>query len=64
MEKDESGRLARFASRFGGAVEEEAGAGKGGKKEQGQYGVESDLSFLEGVSLQSPGTALGKRDIV
>ncbi|ORY62714.1 hypothetical protein BCR35DRAFT_308946 [Leucosporidium creatinivorum] len=57
VEKDESGRLARFASRFGGAPVE-------GEKEKGQFGVESDLSFLEGVTTQSPGTALGKRDIV
>lgn len=61
MEKDESGRLARFASRFGGAPAE--GANEKESKEA-QFGVESDLSFLEGVSIQSPGTALGKRDIV
>lgn len=50
VELDESGRLARFASRF--ATEEE------------QFAPEADLSFLEGETLQSPGTALGKRDIV
>lgn len=61
MEKDESGRLARFASRFARGGEK---ATDGKEEKGGQFGVESDLSFLEGVSVQSPGTALGKRDIV
>lgn len=74
IDKDESGRLARFAARFaqgqptrsrsaarGGGAGVEADAGGA---DAGQFGVESDLAFLEGVSVQSPGTALGKRDIV
>ncbi|GAA6024154.1 hypothetical protein JCM10207_001603 [Rhodosporidiobolus poonsookiae] len=72
IDKDESGRLARFASRFGGAAEDEvAGAAaaakgaKGGKEEQaGLFGIEGDLSWLDQVTVQSPGGGLGKRDIV
>ncbi|GAA5961499.1 hypothetical protein JCM21900_000963 [Sporobolomyces salmonicolor] len=61
IEKDESGRLARFSSRFGGAAAAESGKDKG---EPDFFGVESDLSWLEGKTVQSPGGALGKRDIV
>ncbi|GAA5919610.1 hypothetical protein JCM6882_006582 [Rhodosporidiobolus microsporus] len=73
VEKDESGRLARFSSRFGGAAlaaEDAAGADKAvaakGKKDEpaALFGIEGDLSWLEGVTAQSPGGALGKRDIV
>ncbi|KAM0791700.1 hypothetical protein ACM66B_003972 [Microbotryomycetes sp. NB124-2] len=65
VEKDESGRLARFASRFSfGNVGATSGNKGGEQEERGQFDVESDLSFLEGTTLQSPGTALGKRDIV
>ncbi|GAA5848780.1 hypothetical protein JCM8547_006343 [Rhodosporidiobolus lusitaniae] len=75
IEKDESGRLARFSSRFGGAALENDAAGtgsaaaaaggkKGLKAEPALFGIEGDLSWLEGVTAQSPGGALGKRDIV
>ncbi|GAA5952621.1 hypothetical protein JCM3765_002224 [Sporobolomyces pararoseus] len=67
IEKDESGRLAKFSSRFGGAMSEESqgGAAKSSKKaEEALFGVEGDLSWLEGTTLQSPGGAPGKRDIV
>ncbi|GAA5833514.1 hypothetical protein JCM3766R1_002563 [Sporobolomyces carnicolor] len=66
IEKDESGRLAKFSSRFGGALSEETGGEvKASKKpEDALFGVEGDLSWLEGVTLQSPGGAPGKRDIV
>ncbi|GAA6043569.1 hypothetical protein JCM8097_005256 [Rhodosporidiobolus ruineniae] len=66
VEKDESGRLARFSSRFGAApAEEDRNKAAGGKKEDaGLFGIEGDLSWLEGVTAQSPGGALGKRDIV
>ncbi|KAM0750181.1 hypothetical protein T439DRAFT_247183 [Meredithblackwellia eburnea MCA 4105] len=57
VEKDESGRLARFGSRWG-AGDLEVGEGAG------QFGLEGDLSFLEGETLQSPNKPLGKRDIV
>ncbi|GAA5825218.1 hypothetical protein JCM11251_006149 [Rhodosporidiobolus azoricus] len=70
VEKDESGRLARFAGRFGGAASGESAAEdaatKGKKKDEpaALFGIEGDLSWLEGVTAQSPGGALGKRDIV
>ncbi|GAA5907090.1 uncharacterized protein JCM6883_006135 [Sporobolomyces salmoneus] len=66
IEKDESGRLAKFSSRFGGASNEESEqAAKSNKKpEEALFGVEGDLSWLEGTTLQSPGGAPGKRDIV
>ncbi|GAA5992630.1 hypothetical protein JCM11641_003531 [Rhodosporidiobolus odoratus] len=65
VEKDESGRLSRFASRFGAVAEEADTLDTGAaKKEDGLFGVEGDLSWLEGVTAQSPGGALGKRDIV
>ncbi|KAL8277012.1 hypothetical protein RQP46_010546 [Phenoliferia psychrophenolica] len=66
VERDESGRLAKFESRFGGAAADlDAAAGGGGEGgEMGQFDPEADLSFLEGETLQSPGTPLGKRDIV
>lgn len=62
VERDESGRLARFASRFAGV------GGIDGEGEEGenksQFMPEADLSFLEGETLQSPVKALGKKDIV
>ncbi|GAA5901878.1 hypothetical protein JCM8208_006625 [Rhodotorula glutinis] len=76
IDKDESGRLARFAGRFGGAAlqaDDKAGdaaaqaaaaVAGGDKKDDGLFGMESDMSWLEGVTTQSPGTALGKRDVV
>jgi len=75
IDKDESGRLARFAGRFGGAAlsaDDQAGdaaakaaqAAGGDQKDDGLFGMESDMSWLEGVTTQSPGTALGKRDVV
>lgn len=66
VERDESGRLARFASRFAGIEMEgmEDGYGTEGIKEAEQFAPEADLSFLEGETLQSPTKALGKRDIV
>ncbi|KAK4050606.1 hypothetical protein OIV83_003332 [Microbotryomycetes sp. JL201] len=63
VEKDESGRLARFANKFSFAAQNGRAAPKEGD-DKSQFDVESDLSFLEGTTLQSPGTALGKRDIV
>lgn len=69
VERDESGRLARFASKFSSApspsseaaalemLEQEA-------SEEKQFAPEADLSFLEGETLQSPDKPLGKRDIV
>ncbi|BGP41122.1 hypothetical protein JCM10450v2_005154 [Rhodotorula kratochvilovae] len=64
IDKDESGRLARFAGRFGAApvAAEEKESKKEG--EDGLFGIEGDLSWLEGVTAQSPGTALGKKDVV
>ncbi|TNY24446.1 hypothetical protein DMC30DRAFT_413383 [Rhodotorula diobovata] len=68
IDKDESGRLARFAGRFGGAAPVSSAAaddaGAADKKDDGLFGIESDMSWLEGVTTQSPGTALGKRDVV
>lgn len=61
VERDESGRLAKFESRFG---REAADGDKEEAAEMGQFDPEADLSFLEGETLQSPGTPLGKRDIV
>ncbi|GAA5886391.1 hypothetical protein JCM16303_002519 [Sporobolomyces ruberrimus] len=71
IEKDESGRLAKFTSRFRGTLSsssEETTSGneanKGKKGEEELFGVEGDLSWLEGVTLQSPAGGLGKKDIV
>ncbi|SCV73394.1 BQ2448_7320 [Microbotryum intermedium] len=65
IEKDESGRLAKFASRFAGLSIDDAESGTGAAKgSQGQFGVESDLSFLEGATVQSSGKALGKKEVV
>ncbi|GAA5952817.1 hypothetical protein JCM10213_007548 [Rhodosporidiobolus nylandii] len=65
VEKDESGRLSKFASRFNtGFGAAGAGEGEGKESEGGVFGVEADLSWLEGTTAQSPGGALGKRDIV
>ncbi|GAA6006870.1 uncharacterized protein JCM10292_005481 [Rhodotorula paludigena] len=64
IDKDESGRLARFSSRFGGAAPAGEDSGTSKKGEEALYGIEGDLSWLEGVTAQSPGTALGKRDVV
>ncbi|GAA5930515.1 uncharacterized protein JCM15063_004832 [Sporobolomyces koalae] len=66
VEKDESGRLAKFSSRFGGssAAEGSAGSEQSKKPEEALFGVEGDLSWLEGVTLQSPSGGLGKKDIV
>lgn len=73
VERDESGRLAKFASRFAGAssssveVEMEGGERKKegeGKEEERLFAPEADLSFLEGETLQSPAKGLGKRDIM
>ncbi|SGZ13459.1 BQ5605_C028g10571 [Microbotryum silenes-dioicae] len=63
VERDESGRLAKFASRFAGLSMQDADGGTGGGK-GGQFDVESDLSFLEGATVQSSGKALGKKEIV
>lgn len=58
VERDESGRLAKFAGRFSSLGEEDSsGEGK-------QFAPEADLSFLEGETLQSPSKGLGKRDIM
>lgn len=63
VERDESGRLAKFESRWSmGSVS--AGEDKSEDAGMGQFAPEADLSFLEGETLQSPGTPLGKRDIV
>ncbi|GAA6060432.1 hypothetical protein JCM10212_000025 [Sporobolomyces blumeae] len=74
VEKDESGRLAKFSSRFrttaNTTVDDDAartasnGTKKGDDADAGLFGIEGDLSWLEGVTVQSPGGALGKRDIV
>ncbi|GAA6055610.1 hypothetical protein JCM3770_006724 [Rhodotorula araucariae] len=68
VDKDESGRLARFAGRFGAAAPETDSASKtaadGAQADGGLFGIEGDLSWLEGVTAQSPGTALGKKDVV
>ena len=62
VERDESGRLAKFANRFSGATSavEETAEAEGGKL----FAPEADLSFLEGETLQSPSKGLGKRDIM
>ncbi|GAA6013761.1 hypothetical protein JCM11491_005089 [Sporobolomyces phaffii] len=61
VEKDESGRLAKFSSRFKHADAADAGAKN---RDDALFGVEGDLSWLEGVTLQSPAGGLGKKDIV
>ena len=64
VERDESGRLAKFESRFGRESAEGMESTKNDTVEMGLFDPEADLSFLEGETLQSPGTPLGKRDIV
>lgn len=67
VERDESGRLAKFAARFAGSSSTQSGeeGQQEGKEEGGeQFAPEADLSFLEGETLQSPNKALGKRDIM
>lgn len=69
VERDESGRLAKFTARFGGGEADESevdAARRAGKEaEKGQFEVESDLSAFEGDSLQDrAGRTLGKKDIV
>lgn len=60
--------MAKFSSRFGGGPSTLAKDGEGdesGKKpEEGVFGLEGDLSWLDGVTLQSPSGGLGKKDIV
>lgn len=34
------------------------------KKEDGVFGLEGDLSWLDGITVQSPAGGLGKKDIV
>lgn len=76
VERDESGRLAKFASRFASpslgasSSSSSSGEGKEGQGVEGKEGEErlfapeADLSFLEGETLQSPAKGLGKRDIM
>ncbi|KAK4698929.1 hypothetical protein P7C70_g7341, partial [Phenoliferia sp. Uapishka_3] len=63
VERDESGRLAKFESRFKG-VESDQAEGQKKQAEMGQFDPEADLSFLEGETLQSPDRPLGKKDVV
>lgn len=71
VERDESGRLAKFASRFSVSSLSSAAEGEAVGAEEGEKGStkrffapEADLSFLEGETLQSPDRPLGKRDIM
>lgn len=63
VERDESGRLAKFASRYTVTMGEEEGEGEK-KKKEGVFAPEADLSFLEGETVQSPDRPLGKREIM
>ncbi|KAK4054970.1 hypothetical protein OIO90_003311 [Microbotryomycetes sp. JL221] len=71
IEKDESGRLNKFVNKFNNSRPQQREREQQNQtrtesthQDRGQFDIESDLSFLEGTTLQSPGTALGKRDIV
>lgn len=60
VERDESGRLAKFASRY----TVQLGEGEEDVKREGEFKAEADLSFLEGETVQSPDRPLGKREIM
>lgn len=65
VERDESGRLAKFAARFAPSGGSGSGGDAGeGAEAEGVFAPEADLSFLEGETLQSPDRPLGKREIM